>query len=116
MGGMDMKHTILHNYHDGVTAGHPGTWKTYASLLRSYWWPTLKPDVMEYVKGCATCQANKAITRRNVPPIDPIIPCHAFFLTVQYDAWTGLLTDTYQDRLRYYDEACRSVALWSLGE
>jgi Integrase zinc binding domain len=71
---MDMKRTILHSYHDGVTAGHPGTWKTYASILRSYWWPTLKPDVMEYVKGCATCQANKTITRRNVPPIDPIIP------------------------------------------
>jgi Integrase zinc binding domain len=73
-GGIDMKRTLLHSYHDSITAGHPGTWKTYASLLRSYWWPTLKPDVMEYVKGCATCQANKTITRRNVPPIDPIIP------------------------------------------
>jgi hypothetical protein len=29
-GEMDMKRTILHSYHDGVTAGHPGTWKTYA--------------------------------------------------------------------------------------
>jgi Integrase zinc binding domain len=49
-------------------------WKTYASLLRSYWWPTLKPNVMEYVKGCTTCQANKTIMRQNVPPLDPIIP------------------------------------------
>jgi Integrase zinc binding domain len=61
--GVDMKRTLLHSYHDGVTAGHPGTWKRYASLLRSYWWPTMKPDVMEYVKGCATCQANKTIIR-----------------------------------------------------
>jgi Integrase zinc binding domain len=52
-GGTDMKHTLLRTYHDGITAGHPGMWKTYASLLRSYWWPTLKPDVMTYVKGCA---------------------------------------------------------------
>jgi Integrase zinc binding domain len=49
-------------------------WKTYTSLLRSYWWPTLKRDVQEYVKGCVTCQANKTITRQNVPPLDPIIP------------------------------------------
>jgi Integrase zinc binding domain len=49
-------------------------WKTYASLLRSYWWPTFKQDVEEYVKGCATCQANKTITQWNIPPLDPIIP------------------------------------------
>jgi Integrase zinc binding domain len=49
-------------------------WKTYTSLLRSYWWPTLKQDIEEYVRGCTTCQANKMITRQNVPPLDPIIP------------------------------------------
>jgi Integrase zinc binding domain len=54
-GGDDMKHTILHTYHDSITAGHPGVWKTYASLLRSYWWPTLKTDVEEYIRGCAKC-------------------------------------------------------------
>jgi Integrase zinc binding domain len=69
-----MKHIILHTYHDSITAGHPRTWKMYASLLRSYWWPTLKPDIEEYVKGCAKCQANKTITRQNMPPLDPIIP------------------------------------------
>jgi hypothetical protein len=36
-GKEDVKHTILHAYHDGITAGHPRTWKTYASLLQSYW-------------------------------------------------------------------------------
>jgi Integrase zinc binding domain len=45
----DVKCTILHTYHDSITAGHPGVWKTYTSLLRSYWWPTLKTDVEEYI-------------------------------------------------------------------
>jgi hypothetical protein len=31
-------------------------------------------DIKEYVRGCAKCQANKTVTRRNVPPLDPIIP------------------------------------------
>ena len=29
---------------------------------------------MGYVKGCAICQANKIITRRNAPPLNPITP------------------------------------------
>jgi hypothetical protein len=37
-------------------------------------WPNLHKDVEDYVKGCATCQAVKTITHRNVPPITPIGP------------------------------------------
>jgi Integrase zinc binding domain len=62
-GGDDIKHTILHTYHDSLMAGHPGVWKTYASLLRNYWWPTLRTDVEGYIRGCAKCQANKTVTR-----------------------------------------------------
>jgi Integrase zinc binding domain len=62
-GGDNIKCTILHTYHDSITAGHPGIWKTYASLLRSYWWPTLRTDVEEYIRGCVKCQTNKMITR-----------------------------------------------------
>jgi Integrase zinc binding domain len=73
-GGDNIKCTILHAYHDSLTARHLGVWKTYASLLRNYWWPTLRTDVEEYIRGCAKCQANKMVTRRNVPPLNPIVP------------------------------------------
>ena len=43
-------------------------------LKRDYWWPTIHKDVEDYIKGCATCQATKTITHRNVPPIVPIGP------------------------------------------
>jgi Integrase zinc binding domain len=59
----DMKCTILHAYHNSLMAGHPGVWKMYASLLRNYWWPTLRADIEEYIRGCAKCQANKMVTR-----------------------------------------------------
>jgi Integrase zinc binding domain len=72
-GENDIKRTLLSAYHDSIMARHPRVWKMYASLLRNYWWPTLKADTKEYVRGCAKCQANKTITRRNVPPLDPII-------------------------------------------
>jgi hypothetical protein len=65
---------LLEWYHDAPTAGHPGMAKTYDAITRSYWWPDIRKFVQEYVKGCATCQANKIITRRNAPPLSPILP------------------------------------------
>jgi hypothetical protein len=65
---------LLEWYHDAPTAGHPGMAKTYDAITRSYWWPDIRKFVQEYVKGCATCQANKIITRRNAPPLNPILP------------------------------------------
>src|SRR5246127_1243018 len=61
-------------YHDGKTAGHPRQAKTYQGLARDYWWPSMRHFVSEYVKGCAVCQANKIVTHRNNPPLQPIKP------------------------------------------
>ena len=69
-----MYQTLIQQYHDSPTAAHPGTWKTSQVLRRDYWWPSLGKDTEDYIKGCATCQATKAITHRNVPPIAPIGP------------------------------------------
>ena len=49
-------------------------WKTWQALQQDYWWPTMKAFVKEYVKGCAVCQQNKTITKRNQPPLQPIGP------------------------------------------
>jgi transposase InsO family protein len=71
---VQLRRTFLQEYHDAPTSGHPGVWKTYLALKRDYWWPTIHKDVEDYVKGCATCQAVKTITHRNVPPIALIGP------------------------------------------
>src|SRR5260221_736647 len=65
---------ILERYHDSITVGHRGIWRTYLQIVRDYWWPDLRKFVDAYVKGCATCQQNKAITHRNNPPLNPITP------------------------------------------
>lgn len=52
---------ILSRYHDGVTAGHPGIWKTWQAIRRDYWWPTLRDFVVKYIRGCAKCQSSKTI-------------------------------------------------------
>jgi transposase InsO family protein len=68
----DLRREILRQYHDGSTAGHPGVWKTYKAVREDYWWPRMQDTITNYVKGCATCQQNKTITRRNQPPLQPI--------------------------------------------
>jgi hypothetical protein len=30
-------------------------------IKRTYWWPTIKTDIQNYVKGCSACQKNKII-------------------------------------------------------
>jgi hypothetical protein len=65
---------ILQQYHDSITARHPGVWKTFQAIRKDYWWPSLQEYIKEYIKGCVTCQQNKTITQRNKPPLQPITP------------------------------------------
>jgi hypothetical protein len=67
---------IMHAYHNTPTAGHAGASTTLFSISRDYWWPNMKHFITAYVRGCATCQANKANTRPNKPPLFPITPEH----------------------------------------
>jgi hypothetical protein len=65
---------IVDMYHKSTTGGHPGALRTFQQITKDYWWPDLRKYVQAYVKGCATCQQNKTMTRRNNPPINPIFP------------------------------------------
>ena len=73
-GGKEIHKDLLRRYHDGMTAGHPGIWKTWKALQQDYWWPTMKAFIKEYVAGCAVCQQMKMITRQNQPPLQLITP------------------------------------------
>ena len=65
---------LLRRYHDSITVGHLGVWKTLQSLRKDYWWPNMRLYIQRYIGGCATCQQNKMITNRNTPPLQPIVP------------------------------------------
>jgi deoxyuridine 5'-triphosphate nucleotidohydrolase len=67
----DLWATVIRQYHDHKLAGHPGIYKTHKTLTRDYWWPTVKKDVQEYVKGCATCQRVKPRSISLAAPLHP---------------------------------------------
>ncbi|XP_074314964.1 uncharacterized protein LOC141651141 [Silene latifolia] len=54
-----LRKMLLQECHDTLWAGHPGWQRTLCLLKRSYYWPQMKDDVMEYTKTCLICQQDK---------------------------------------------------------
>jgi ribonuclease HI len=61
-GDMKAKQSIIKSHHDSPVYGHPGISKTIQLTERSYWWPKMRIDITEYVKGCTDCQRHKVNT------------------------------------------------------
>ena len=67
-----LKRGVISLYHDSITAGHPGISNTTWAIMRDFWWPAMKKDVTEYVKGCTICQFRKNQPNKPKPPLFPI--------------------------------------------
>uniref|UniRef100_A0A670J9K7 Gypsy retrotransposon integrase-like protein 1 n=1 Tax=Podarcis muralis TaxID=64176 RepID=A0A670J9K7_PODMU len=61
----ELRSKILKQLHDNPTAGHFGQHKTMLLVTREFWWPRVREDVKEYVRGCQRCQRAKG--ERAVP-------------------------------------------------
>src|SRR6201996_7962176 len=73
-GDEEERRRLVRNHHDPPAYGHPGIQKTADLVQRHYWWPTLKKDVVQFVKGCGECQQNKVNTRPEKAALSPIFP------------------------------------------
>src|SRR6266404_7386711 len=71
-GNVTERKKIVREFHDPPTAGHPGIAQTKDLIAQSYWWPQLQKDVEDYVKGYASCQANKINTHTQWAPLYPV--------------------------------------------
>ncbi len=54
-GDNNLKRGVISAFHDPPYRRHPGIGNTTVLLKQNYWWPNLKKDVEEYVKGCVVC-------------------------------------------------------------
>ena len=72
----DYRAQILSLAHDSSSAGHLGVKKTYHRVLRNFFWPGLKTDIVKYCRTCHTCQV---VGKPNQPvPPAPLHPIPAF--------------------------------------
>ena len=86
---------LISRYHDDPLAGHFGIEKTRKLVARKYYWPTLRHDVDNYVKGCGICLASKAVRHKPYGNLQSLpVPIHCW-KDLSMDFVTGLpvLTD-----------------------
>uniref|UniRef100_A0A670K5Z9 Gypsy retrotransposon integrase-like protein 1 n=1 Tax=Podarcis muralis TaxID=64176 RepID=A0A670K5Z9_PODMU len=57
--GEALRERVLKQLHDSPTVGHFGQHKTMLLVTREFWWPRVREDVREYVRGCDRCQRAK---------------------------------------------------------
>jgi hypothetical protein len=110
----DKRH-IIQSHHDTPVHGHPGISKTIQLMERLYWWPKMRLDITEYVKGCAECQRHKVNTRLTKAPLQPIYPKleAAPFETVALDFIVKLpVSQGYDSILTITDQGCTKVAIF----
>jgi Integrase zinc binding domain len=107
--------SILQMYHDHKTVGHPGIMRTWSTIAKDYWWPTMRTFVTKYVQGCATCQSTKSGTTRPKVPLVPIPPKQSYapYSTIALDLITDLPeSQGYDSILTITDHDCSKAAFF----
>ena len=55
---------LISRHHDNPLAGHFGIKKIRELIARKYYWPSLRRDIKDYIKGCNVCLALKAVRHK----------------------------------------------------
>ena len=86
-------------------------------VQRQYWWPQLRQNVIQYVRGCAECQCHKVNTRPTKAPLTPIFPEPKAnpFEVIALDFITKLSkSQEYDSILTITDHDCSKASLFIL--
>ena len=77
----DEMNSILNHCHTLPCGGHFGGQRTAAKVLQSgFYWPTLFKDAHHFVSTCDKCQRMGGISRKDEPPMHPILEVELFDL------------------------------------
>ena len=106
---------VIKAHHDSQVYGHPGIARTIQLVERANWWPGLRREVTDYMKGCTECQRNKVNTRPTRAPLQPIFakPEAMPFETVAIDFITKLpVSQGYDSILTVTDHDCSKATIF----
>ena len=109
----DLKRGVIQLFHNNPATKHPGIANTYALTKQDFWWPNMKEDIKQYVKGCAICQESKINTRPLKPTMIPITPENSLpFQTITMDFITKLpQSGGYDSILMIMDHDCSKAII-----
>ena len=72
-------------HHDDLLAEHFGIDKTRELVGRKYYWPNLRKDVKNFIRGCDVCLTSKAVRHKLYRDLQ--------FLPVSSHQWKDLSID-----------------------
>ena len=77
----DEMNSVLNHCHTLPCGGHFGGQRTAAKVLQSgFYWPSLFKDAHHFVSTCDKCQRMGGISRKDEPPMLPILEVELFYL------------------------------------
>ncbi|GJP51685.1 hypothetical protein CLOM_g10834, partial [Closterium sp. NIES-68] len=85
---------LLEEYHDVLYAGHFGSNKTLAGIVKHYYWPHLAEDVQKFVNLCNTCQRMKSSKQKKAGLLQALPVPEQPWQAVSLDIITRLPTTT----------------------
>ena len=85
--------SIIKEFHTSVTSGHPGVSRTIDEIKIKYYWPTIKQDVIKFIKKCDSCQRNKLVRKKQLQPMEITTTAKTSFEKIFLDI-VGPLHDT----------------------
>jgi hypothetical protein len=115
VGNDNLKRWVLRCFHSHIAAGHPGITKTLVNIGQHYWWPRMKDFIMQYIKGCATCQMTKINTHPSKPALFPIAtdPKALLFQVIALDFVTDLpVSEGHDSILTITDHDCSKALIF----
>lgn len=68
----ELKESLLKEFHCSLFAGHGGIKKTLVGLSSMFYWPKMRRDVKEFIRGCTVCQQVKYMTTAPAGLLQPL--------------------------------------------
>lgn len=72
----ELKNVVLEETHSSAYAMNPKSTKMYRTLKKTYWWPCMKWEIVEYVDKCLICQHVKLVRQGLGGLLNPL-PCQS---------------------------------------
>ena len=63
---------LVQESHDGRFSGHFAEKRTWETLRRRFWWPTMRRDIRQCCNACMSCATHTGQTRKQKSPMMPI--------------------------------------------
>ncbi|KAL0181815.1 hypothetical protein M9458_024221, partial [Cirrhinus mrigala] len=69
---LNLRQRVLSEVHSVPSSGHPGIKATHHLLSNKFWWPTMRPDTIDFVRRCAICNTSKVPRRLPAGLLQPL--------------------------------------------